>query len=277
VQIDRYIKVRNIDIRYWQAGESGAPLILLHGGSGSVEFWSYNIDNLARSYRVYAFDTIGSGRSGADLNSDYSIVDQARFLGELMDVFNLPSANLIGNSMGGIVALQFALMHPDRVSNLVLVAAMGFGSEIDLGIRLTTLPGVINSIRPGRWMIPLMLRSNFYNVDAITPAWIESRYAVFALPGRNQAVKKLVNTNFNLAGVRPEIYQPILSNLDRIACPSLVIWGEQDRIIPVKHAYIASDRLPNSQLHIFERCGHHPHLEYARKFEQIVLNFLGMG
>jgi pimeloyl-ACP methyl ester carboxylesterase len=275
VSQDLYLSVNGIDTRYWQLGECGTDLILLHGGNGSIEFWLYNIAALAQYHRVYAFDMVGSGRSDRP-DGSYSLAFQAEFLHGFMAALKIDSATLIGNSMGGGVALAFTRLYPDRVDKLVLVDSMGFGKEISLGIRLITLPVVVNLLRPGRWMIPAMLRSNFYNTKQLPPEWIELRYPIFALPGSNRVILRLGKSNFNLAGVLPEVYQPILDSLANITQKTLIIWGEFDRIIPVKHAYIAAAGLPNSQLEIFPDCGHHPYLEYPAKFDRLVLDFLAI-
>jgi pimeloyl-ACP methyl ester carboxylesterase len=270
---DLYISVNGINTRYWQMGEHGTSVVLLHGGNGSIEFWLYNIATLAQHHRVYAVDMVGSGKSDRP-DGSYSLNYQAEFLHGFMDALNIDSATLIGNSMGGGVALEFTRLYPDRVDKLVLVDSMGFGREISVGIRLITLPAIVDLLRPGRWMIPAMLRSNFYNRKLLPPEWIELRYPVFALPGRNQVILRIGKSNFNLAGVLPEVYQPILDSLATITQKTLIIWGEFDRIIPVKHAYIAAAGIPNSKLEIFPNCGHHPYLEYPDKFDRLVLDFL---
>ena len=94
------------------------------------------------------------------------------------------------------------------------------------------------------------------------------------MAGRNQVILRLGQSNFNLAGVRAEVYQPIVDSLAQIAQKTLIIWGECDRIIPVKHAYTAAEGLPNYQLEIFPNCGHHPYLECPAKFNRLVLGFL---
>ncbi len=278
---DRYLEINNVKIRYWQMDDRvafakqnrGSPIVLLHGGTGSIEFWAYNIAVLAANHRVYAFDMVGSGKSDRP-NASYSLTYQAEFLQAFMNAVDIPRATLIGTSMGGGVALQFALLYRDRVDKLVLVDSMGFGKEISLGIRLLTLPGIVTSIRPGRWMIPGMLRANFYDGASIPSEWVELRYQVFALPGKERAVLQLVKNNFTLQGVRPEIYRPILDNLGQIDRETLIIWGKNDLIIPPKHAHIAADRIPNNKLYLFPNCGHHPYLEYPDKFNQIVTEFL---
>jgi pimeloyl-ACP methyl ester carboxylesterase len=270
---DFYISIDGINTRYWQMGGCGSTIILLHGGNGSIEFWLYNIGNLAQYHQVYAFDMVGSGRSDFP-DGSYSLGYQAEFLQGFMTALNIDSATLIGNSMGGGVCLEFTRLYPDRVDKLVLVDSMGFGREISLGIRLITLPFIVSLLRPGRWMIPAMLKSNFDRGEQLPPAWIEFRYPIFAIPGRNQVILRLGQSNFTLAGVRPEVYQPILDSLATITQKTLIIWGDRDRLIPVKHAYIAAAGLPNNQMHIFPNCGHHPYLEYPAKFDRLVLEFL---
>jgi pimeloyl-ACP methyl ester carboxylesterase len=269
---DYYVRVDGINTRYWQMGDCGSNIILLHGGNGSIEFWLYNISVLAQNHRVYAFDMVGSGRSDYP-DASYSLTYQSEFLEGFMVALSIDSATLIGNSMGGAVALQFARLYPHRVDRLVLVDAMGLGREISLGIRLITLPAIINLLRPRRWMIPFMLKSNFYNGRDLPPKWIELRYSIFAIPGRNQVILNLGQSNFNLRGVRPEVYQPIVDSLAQITQSTLIIWGDRDRIIPVKHAHIAAAKLPNCQLQIFPNCGHHPYLEYPDRFNRSVLEF----
>jgi 4,5:9,10-diseco-3-hydroxy-5,9,17-trioxoandrosta-1(10),2-diene-4-oate hydrolase len=216
---------------------------------------------------------VGSGKSDRP-DASYSLRYQAEFLHGFMSALKIDTATLIGNSMGGGVSLEFTRLYPDRVDKLVLVDSMGFGQEISLGIRLITLPAIINLLRPGRWMIPAMLRSNFYDGSQLPPEWIEFRYPIFAIPGSNRVILQLGKSNFNLAGVRADVYQPIIDSLPQISHQTLVIWGSEDRIIPVKHAYIAAAGLPNCQLDIFPNCGHHPYLEYPGRFDRSVLAFL---
>jgi pimeloyl-ACP methyl ester carboxylesterase len=270
---DLYILVNGINTRYWQIGDSGSTIILLHGGNGSIEFWLYNIASLAQDHQVYAFDMVGSGKSDCP-DGSYSLGYQAEFLHGFMAALKIDAATLIGNSMGGGIALEFTRLYPDRVDKLVLVDSMGLGQEIRLGIRLITLPAIVSLLRPGRWMIPAMLKSNFYT--QLPPEWIELRYPIFAIPGRNRVILRIGQSNFNLAGVRPEVYRSIVDSLAHITQKTLIIWGEFDRIIPVKHAYIAAAGLPNNQLHIFPDCGHHPYLEYPDKFDRLVLEFLAL-
>lgn len=270
---DQYIKVGQINTRYWALGDEGTPVILLHGGGGSIEFWLYNISALAQYHRVYAVDMVGSGRSDKPSVS-YSLTYQAQFIKDFMDILSIECATLVGNSMGGGAALQFAMMFPQQVNKLVLVDSLGLGKEIAIGIRLATLPFVGKLLRPSRSMLVPMLKHNFYNPTLIPKEWIEIRYPIFALPDRKSALLALARMNFNLFGVRSQVFRPIVDKLATITAPTLVIWGKQDRILPVAHAHVAAKGLPNARLHIFDPCGHHPHLERPEEFNALVLEFL---
>jgi 4,5:9,10-diseco-3-hydroxy-5,9,17-trioxoandrosta-1(10),2-diene-4-oate hydrolase len=270
---DEYVKVGSVKTRYWRAGDKGSPVILLHGGGGSVEFWLYNIPVLAKHHRVYAFDMVGSGLSDKP-SATYCLTYQAQFIKDFMETLGIDRATLIGNSMGGGAALQFALLFPERLHKLVLVDSFGLGREISFGLRLASIPFVVRSLRPNRRIFEPMIRHDFHDPTCIPQEWIEIRYPIFALPGRQKALEQLARTNLSLLGVRRSVYRPLVEQLSKIAAPTLIVWGKQDRILPVAHAYVAAKHLPNSQLHIFDPCGHHPHLERPDEFNYLVLEFL---
>ncbi len=273
---DQYTKVGSINTRYWALGEQGTIVILLHAGGASVEFWLYNLTALAQSHRVFAIDMIGSGRSDKPSVS-YSLAYQARFVKNFMDIRRIRRASLAGNSMGGGVVLQFALMFPERVEKLVLVNSFGLGKRIDLFSRLGALP-LIDKLswlfHPTRKIVALTLKAVVYDSSVIADEWFERIYQLVVLPGALNALIKLAQTNLNVFGVRFEVFSPIINQLSNITAPALIIWGQQDPVLPVDHAYVAAQRLANAHLHIFEGCGHFPQIEHSEKFNQLVLEFL---
>ena len=273
---DQYTKVGSISTRYWALGR-GTIVILLHGGGASVEFWLDNLTAVAQSHRVFAVDMIGSGRSDKPFVS-YSLTDQAQFIKDFMDICQIRRASLVGNSMGGGVALQFVLMFPERVEKLVLVNSFGFGKQIDFFSRLVALPLIDKFswlLRPTRKSVAFAVKPVVYDSSVIADEWLERIYQLAVLPGALNALIKLAQTNLNVFGVRSEIFSPIINQLSKITAPTLVIWGQQDPVLPVAHAYIAAQGLANARLHIFERCGHFPQIEHSEEFNQIVLEFLG--
>jgi pimeloyl-ACP methyl ester carboxylesterase len=271
---DRYIKVGSINTRYWSVGTQGSPVILLHGGGSSVEVWSYNVQALAQQHRVFAFDMVGSGLSDKPKVS-YSLDYQLQFLKAFMDRLDIEQASLIGNSMGGSIALMLAIEAPERVRHLGLVSSFGLGREIDIYDRLlATFPAIANLIPLSRGGTRMVLNSCVYDSQSVPEAWVESNFQGLSLPGRKQALISLLTTNLNFWGVRHEVFNPIIQKLDRIQVPTLIIWGKQDSIIPVSHAYTTARRITHSRLHIFERCGHWAQVEYPEEFNYLVLEFL---
>jgi pimeloyl-ACP methyl ester carboxylesterase len=107
----------------------------------------------------------------------------------------------------------------------------------------------------------------------LPPDWIERRYEIFALPGRQQSIANLARANINLWGVKPLVYQEIISKLPQIQQPTLVIWGEVDQVLPVAQAQMA-ERISQHRLEIWPNCGHHPFLEFPDRFNNLVLEFL---
>ncbi|MBD1846344.1 alpha/beta fold hydrolase [Cyanobacteria bacterium FACHB-63] len=273
-QIDQYVQVGTVKTRYWEAGAGKQTLILLHGAGGSVEFWYYNFLALARKHRVIAIDMVGSGRSDKP-SASYSLRYQAEFVQGFMNALSIHSAVLVGHSMSGGAVLQLALMAPERIEKLVLVGSFGLGREVAISARLATLPMAIRSLQPTPAVMRPMLRQNVFDVDTIPQEWIDLRYPIFALPGRKEPLIQMARTNLNLLGVQESVYQSIVQNLASITAPALIIWGKQDRIIPLAHAHVAAKNLPNAkQPLLIDRCGHYPHLEHPAQFNQVVLNFV---
>ncbi len=160
-----------------------------------------------------------------------------------------------------------------QLDRLILSAPLGWGREINLGLRLLTIPGLLHWLRPSRAMIPAMLKWNFAHSENLPLDWIERRYEVFALPKRQRAIAALARTNLNLWGVQRRVYEATIAQLPTLRPPTLVIWGTLDRVLPVAHAQQAR-QIPNHQLVIWPDCGHHPFLEFPDRFNQLVLDFL---
>ena len=271
---DQYIKVGSINTRYWRVGTQGAPVILLHGGGGSIEVWVYTIHELAQNHRVFAFDMVGTGLSDKPVAS-YSLDYQLQFLNRFLDTLDIQQASFIGHSMGGSIALKLALESPERVQRLGLISSFGLGQEIDIYDRLlAAFPAITNLILPSRSVVRWVLNSCVHNPKSVPEEWVELDFQRFNLPGQREALMSLLTTNLDVWGVRREVFSPIVQQLEHIKVSTLVIWGKQDSIIPVAHAYVASQKISNSSLHIFERCGHWAQVEYPKEFNHLVSEFL---
>jgi len=272
---DQYIKVGSVKTRYWVLGDKGLIVILLHGGGGFIECWLDNIFALAQYHRVYAFDMVGAGRSDKPDSQNYACDDWVRFLKSFMDVLQIERATLIGTSGGGATALKFALMFPECLDKLVLTNSGGLGKETPIGFKLALIPGVGELLtHPSPMGIGIAVKQAVYDLTTINKQFIEMLYQMAALPGAQQAILKFLRTNANFRGWKPEFIDPIVSKLSTIASPTLIIHGQQDKLVPVAHAHVAAKNIPNAQLHIFDHCGHWASIEHPEEFNQLVLEFL---
>jgi pimeloyl-ACP methyl ester carboxylesterase len=271
---DRYLKVGSINTRYWSAGERGTPVILLHGGGSSIEVWTHNINALAHKHRVFAFDMVGTGFSDKPM-AEYSLDFQVQFLHEFLNTIEVDRVVLIGNSMGGSISLKFALLSPERVEKLVLVSSFGLGREIYFGDRLLAVfPEIVKLARPSRWGAKLILSSCVYNSKLIPEILIEQDSRRFGLPGQKAAIVSLIKHNIDFWGIRRDVFRSIVDHLQDINAPTFVIWGKQDKIIPVSLGNVATNKIPNVRAHVFDHCGHWAQFEHPQEFNRLVLDFL---
>lgn len=274
LMLDQYVRVDSINTRYWNAGEQGDSVVLLHGGGSSIEVWTHNIQVLAQRYRVFAFDMVGTGLTDKP-SASYSLEYQLQFLQSFLDTFGIQKVSLIGNSMGGSIALKFALELPERVQKLGLVSSFGLGREHCFRDRLlAAFPGVANLIPLSRSGTRMVLKNCVYNPKVIPEEWVDHNFKRVCLLGQKEALISLLTSNIDFWGVQRKVFDPIVQQLGHIKAPTLIIWGRQDSIIPVAHACMASQKIPNSSLHIFEQCGHWAQVEHPKEFNRLVLEFL---
>jgi 4,5:9,10-diseco-3-hydroxy-5,9,17-trioxoandrosta-1(10),2-diene-4-oate hydrolase len=271
---DRFATVGQINTRYWDEGEGKVPIVLVHGLGGFVESWTENIEALTQKHRVIAMDLVGFGRSGKPPVA-YSIPYLCEFIRDFMATLRIERAVFVGNSMGGAIALQIALTFPEMVDKLVLVASAGLGKEVSINFRIVSLPliGEVLS-RPSKFMATQTLKSIFLDPSFIDEEWIDLIYDIFSIPGAQEAYLATDRSMFNLWGAKEDFINPIMNNLHKINMPTLIIWGDQDNILPVNHAHIALERLPNAEIYVFDSCGHCPQIERADEFNDLLLNYL---
>lgn len=272
---DRYVKIGEVNTRYWALGQ-GSLLLLIHGLGASCDYWRYNVAPLSHHHRVYAFDLPGFGRSDKRID-DYSLHFAGEFMAAFLDSQGVERASLVGNSLGGAVSLQFAVQYPHRLEKLILVSSAGLGRELHPSFRLLTVPlwGELMAWVWGSGVgTRLTLRSIVYDAQVIKDEFVNEMVELARLPEAKETLLTVARTGVDLMGQNMRLLEPLLCRLPEIEVPTLIIWGAQDPIIPVAHAHIAHQMIRNSQLHIFDRCGHLPQIEKPEEFNQVVLNFL---
>ena len=271
--LDRYVNASGIRTRYWSIGDHGPVIILLHGLGASAEIWLHNIDALAKNHTVLVPDLAGFGRSEKPASS-FSPVDYAVFIDNFMAALNIKHASLIGQSLGGGVVLLYALRYPQKIEKLVLVDCAGFGQEVIWTLRLMSLPWIGEIISyPSRMGVSLFFKLAVRNPEVITEEFVDKYYTLFNQPGFQAFLLKITRILVDFWGAKKELLAPVLGGLHKIKRPTLIIWGENDRVFPVKHAYFGKEKMPNAQLYIMNQCGHIPNLERPDEFNRVVLDF----
>jgi pimeloyl-ACP methyl ester carboxylesterase len=272
---DKYIKIGDVNIRYWAEGNEGSNVILIHGLGASADIWMHNISALAEKHRVYALDLVGFGRSDKP-KVKYSPSYMAAFINDFITALNIKDTCLIGQSLGGGVALMHCLRFPGRVQKLVLADSAGLGREMPWAMRLVTVPLLGESmVMPSRSGMAFVLRYLVYDPAVITTELIDIHFELNFSLGAVRSVLNVLRACATIHGARPDVLDPVMKNLDKINIPTLIIWGREDRLFPVRHACFAREKIPDSYLYIFERCGHMPNFEKPGEFNSLVLNFLG--
>lgn len=270
---DRYLQVGKVRARYWAAGERGATVVLLHGIGASVELWQCTLPALGERYRVLAVDLPGFGRSDKP-EASYTLAYLAAFVRDFLDVLGVSRATLVGHSLGGGVALRFALDFPARLERLVLAAPAALGRGGSPVLRLMSLPGVGEFLgRPSREGTARLFKLATLDPDAVTDARIDAAYQLARLPGTQRGFLGALRALANFFGQRREIFGPIVAGLKRIAAPTLVLWGRQDRVVPAAHAEVAR-AIPGARIEVWNRCGHLPMIERPEQFNSLLLDFL---
>jgi 4,5:9,10-diseco-3-hydroxy-5,9,17-trioxoandrosta-1(10),2-diene-4-oate hydrolase len=268
---EHYRTVAGFRTHYVVAGE-GPPLLLVHGVGSSLTAFQRNVTDLARVARVYALDLPGHGHSEVP-DTEYSAEHGGDFLCRFVEeVCGGPTA-LVGISAGGLMCALAAAERPDLVPRLVLVSSAGFGRDIGWTLRLLTLPLVDHFVEDATpEQVRGALERLVYDPNTITPDLVDAVYQSWRQPGTRQAFLKSLRTNISLFGVRR--WRHHRGRLSLLAQPVMIIWGRNDRTIPVKHAYRAAKRIAGARLHVFERCGHMPPYERAIEFNRLVSEFL---
>ncbi len=262
-------------VAYRRAGE-GPVLLLLHGIAGSSRTWIPAMRLLQRDYTVIAPDFLGHGES-AKPHGDYSLGNHASNTRDFLDVLDIERATIVGQSFGGGVALQFAYQFPEICERLVLVDAGGLGREVNLMLRLVTLPGaeyVFPVVFPafagryGRSVAQFLARRGIHN-PAAGEIWSSYESLTDATNRRGfvRTMRAVIDPGGQSVSAVTRLY--LAAHM-----PTLIVWGDRDKIIPVEHAHQAHAVMPNSRLAVMEGIGHFPHAEDPEGFAEILVDFL---
>lgn len=260
----------------YRRGGQGPVLVLLHGIAGSSQTWVPAMRLLQRDFTVVAPDFLGHGESGTPLG-DYSLGNHASSTRDFLDVLGIERATIVGQSFGGGVALQFAYQFPEICERLVLVDAGGLGREVNLILRLVTLPAaeyVIPAVFPpfaARYgnSVARFLHGRGMRNPAASEIW--RSYESLTESAKRRAFVRTMRAVIDPGG---QSVSAVTRLYLAAHMPTLIVWGDRDRIIPLDHAHQAHAVMPNSRLAVMEGVGHFPHAEDPERFAEILVDFL---
>jgi pimeloyl-ACP methyl ester carboxylesterase len=266
------VEIHGKPVSYHRLGE-GPAIVLIHGITSSSRTWRAVMQGLAARHTVIAPDLLGHGRS-AKPRGDYSLGAYASGVRDLLAVLGVPRATVVGHSLGGGIAMQFAYQFPDRLDRLVLVDSGGLGEEVSLVLRAATLPGAEVVLpflfgpvprRAGRTIGAVLgklgVRANA-NVRGLAEG-VESLGSADARRAFVHTARGVIDPRGQRVDARDRLY------LSRNV-PTLLIWGERDPIIPVRHGREAHELMPHSRFEVFPRAGHFPFNDDPERFVSVV-------
>jgi pimeloyl-ACP methyl ester carboxylesterase len=270
------IELHGKRVSYHQLGE-GPAIVLVHGITSSSRTWRSVMRGLAERHTVIAPDLLGHGRSGKP-RGDYSLGAYASGIRDLLAVLGVRTATVVGHSLGGGIAMQFAYQFPDRLERLVLVDSGGLGEDVSLALRAAALPG-------SEFVLPLLF----------TPVSRHTGRLAGGVLGR-LGLKASANTRGLLEGLdslgdgdaRRAFVHTLRSVIDprgqRVdardrlylseGVPTMLVWGDRDRIIPVEHGRSAHELMPHSRFEVFEGAGHFPFNDDPERFVAVLSDFI---
>ncbi|MGH2404972.1 MAG: alpha/beta fold hydrolase [bacterium] len=270
---DRFVDVFGSRIRYRVEG-SGPPIVLIHGVGASLEFWTWTISALRERHTTIAFDYPGFGGSDPR-DSAYTPNGAAETVLAFLDNAGIKTPVLVGSSLGGAIATLAAGTVPERIRALVLVAPGGFGNDVNLLMRLQTVPLIGEGLLALARLDPrLAVRDLFAEQRRIPPQVLEIIKTNAARPSHEETYLKVLRLVAGLGGIRPAMVAEVHRAAARVAAPSLIIWGDRDRIIPPDQAAVAARLIRGARVHMIKGAGHLPYVEMPDDFNTALWAFL---
>jgi pimeloyl-ACP methyl ester carboxylesterase len=264
----RTIDAGGIETSYLEAG-SGETVLMLHGSGPGVSAqanWQHTIPTLARRFHVLAPDIVGFGATERPEDIVYSLRNWTDHMWAFMDARGIEKARVIGNSLGGRIALQMATDHPGRIAKMVLMGAPGVGMTPTEGL------AALRAYEPSHDAMRELLR-NYFAVDPamITDDLVKIRYEASIADGAYEAYRAMFFDPRH-AGTELGITE---NEVRAIATPTLLIHGREDKVVPLQVSVTMLGLLPNADLHVFSACGHWTQIERADEFSSVVSDYLG--
>ena len=265
-ETSRFVTIDELDVHYCDEGD-GEVILLVHGTFSSLHSFDDWNEILKKQYRVIRLDLPGFGLTGPSPSHEYSIDDYSCFLDAFLEILNIKSCSLAGNSLGGWICWEFAVKYENRVDELILIDSAGYIGEKSMPLpfviaQTPVLRNVFNYVP--RAVVRRFLRQVFEDQSKVTDKVVNRYYDLFHREGNKEAFVKLANSNY-------------AHNTDRLAqlsIPVLIMWGANDNWINVKDSRKFEKDIQNSEVVIYENVGHVPMEEIPEKSAADLISFL---
>lgn len=268
----KFITVLGMDVHYRDEGKPGDPLpiVLIHGTGASLHTWEPMVAELKDTYRVITLDIPAFGLTGPNPQRDYSTEFYNSFMQAFLKALSVDSCIMGGNSLGGSIAWNYALSYPEAVKKLILIDAGGYpttAKSMPIAFRIAKTPVLKHLLRylGSRSLATKSVENVYADPSRVKPEIVDRYYDMYLREGNRQALLDRMATSFH-----PDTYQKIST----LQMPTLILWGEEDKLIPVENAFRFQKDLPHDTLVILKSLGHVPMEEDPKTTTKVVRSFL---
>ena len=262
-----FMEIDGLQVHYRDQGK-GFPLLLLHGAFSSLHTFNAWTRELSPDFRVIRLDLPGFGLTGHVNGTGYTRHVYTTCINKFLDKLGVDKCYIAGSSLGGWIAWEVALEYPDLITKMILIGAAGYIKRKDypLPFKMAQIPflnHVINNITPRR-LVARFVKEVYGDEQKVTDELIDRYQDMFMINGNRKAFISIANTRFERND----------DKIKDIKTPTLILWGKEDRWIPLEHAYRFKDELPNAKLIVYEGVGHIPMEEIPEQSAKDVVAFL---
>ena len=266
-----FMQIDGMNVHYIQEGlmSDTVPIVFIHGTSSSLHTWD-SLSSLLKNYkRIIRFDLPAFGLTGPNNLNAYNYNFYNHFIDSFLFKLNVKHCILVGNSLGGGIAWNFAVAHPSKVAKLILIDASGYPKKDEkgsLGFKIAAIP-VLNQLLKHVSPISLIRKSledAFYNNTLVSDSMVQRYHDLLLREGNRSATLELFKNPM----------KPDTSLIKKIQQPTLIIWGKQDQLISFQNAYLFKNAIKNSQVVVFDKVGHIPMEETPAKVAEAITAFI---
>lgn len=265
----QFLELDGMNVHYRINGDTGETVVLLHGTAASLRTWEGWTNELSNHYRVVSFDMPGFGITGPEPNGVYTRERYLKFIDDVLVKLNIDSCYMAGNSFGGYMTWSYAVKHPEKVKKIAILNASGYprGEQFTPIVfrlqEMAWLEPVITHFTP-KWIVRKSVKMVYYDDAKITDELVQSYFDMLLREGNREGLMgKMMQINYNHS-----------DEIKRVQCPTLIMWGDHDRLVSVKDAPKFHRDLPNSELIVYEKMGHVPMEEIPERSVKDFMTFL---